>query len=208
MKIFDISMQIDRDMPVYQNRSEKKPVIRVVSDYTQGHSYESRITLNMHTGTHVDAPLHMLERGDSVDRIDLNRLITPCKVVDLSAVSGQITAADFVGQTIAPGDFILCKTKNSTQSGFVNDFVYLDRDGARYLCERQINGVGIDSLGIERDQPEHATHKLLLEAGIIILEGLRLSGINPGAYLLIAAPLKIAGAEASPVRAVLLEPLH
>ncbi len=208
MKIFDISMQIDRDMPVYQNRSEKKPVIHVVSDYAQSHSYESRITLDMHTGTHVDAPLHMLEQGETIDQIDLNRLITPCSVVDLSGVSGKISPSDLVSQAIAPGDFILLKTKNSNQPGFVSDFVYLDQNGARYLCDRQINGVGIDSLGIERDQPEHTTHKLLLEAGIIILEGLRLSGIRPGAYLLIATPLKIAGAEASPVRAVLLDQFH
>lgn len=85
------------------------------------------------------------------------------------------------------------------------EFVYLDKSGALYLKEKEIVGVGIDALGIERSQPDHETHKILLEAGIVILEGLRLKDVEEGEYFLYAAPLKIKGAEAAPTRAVLIK---
>lgn len=88
---------------------------------------------------------------------------------------------------------------------FDPEFVYLTEDAARLLIDLGINCVGIDGLGIERAQSDYSTHKSLLGAGVIIIEGLRLKDIEPGHYLLIAAPLKIAGAEAAPIRALLIE---
>ena len=85
------------------------------------------------------------------------------------------------------------------------DFIYLAESGARYLVDKGVRGVGIDALGIERNQLGHPTHKLLLANGIYILEGLRLKEVKEGSYTLIAAPLNIIGVEASPVRALLLD---
>lgn len=109
-----------------------------------------------------------------------------------------------MGKPIDEGAFILLKTKNSFHEGFANDFIYVEKSGAQYLKDKGIVGVGIDALGIERSQPGHETHKILLGAGIIILEGLKLADIAEGEYILSAAPLKIIGSEAAPVRAVLI----
>ncbi len=205
MKIYDISMWIHNDMQVYKNKADKRPVLRVVRDFSTGGVYESAIQMDMHTGTHIDAPLHVIENARTVDAVDLYRLVTKCRVLDLTALSGAITKSDLTGLDISEEDFLLLKTKNSYTGRFADDFVYLAESGARYLVSRKIAGVGIDSLGIERNQSGHPTHKLLLGAEITVLEGLCLADIKAGEYVLIALPLKIRGAEASPARAILLE---
>ena len=83
--------------------------------------------------------------------------------------------------------------------------MFLGTDGSKYLVERGVKGVGIDALSVERDQPGHTTHHLLLGANILILEGLRLADVPEGTYMLLAAPLVVVGAEAAPVRVVLVE---
>ncbi len=205
MKVHDISMKVDQDIPVYKNKDEIRPKITVVSDFTTGSSYSSNISMNLHTGTHIDAPLHMIEGGATFDTIDITKLITDCTVFDFTEVKDRITADDLKKKDIKPGSFILLKTRNSFFEGFDNNFVFVDKTGAEYLKNLQITGVGIDSLGIERAQPEHETHKILMGHGIIILEGLRLADIKEGSYKLAALPLKMHGTEASPARAVLIE---
>jgi len=207
MKIWDISMTIHPGMPVYKNRDENRPEFAVARDHSGGSAYETRVTLNLHTGTHLDAPLHILENGSTIDKMELDRLITRCRVLDLSHVEERITAQDLVDQTVEAGDFVLMKTRNSQSETFEFDFVYLEESGARYLKDKKVKGVGIDALGIERGQPGHKTHRILMEAGIIILEGLRLAHVDAGEYTLIALPLKLQGLEASLVRAVLVRPL-
>lgn len=203
MKIYDISMEITEHMMVYKNKPEKKPKIQVMGDFTTGSSYESRISMDLHTGTHIDMPLHMIQAGDSLDTFDITKTITPCKVLDFTHVSSGITKEDLAVHSIHKDDFLLLKTKNSYVDFFDPNFIYLEKTGAVYLAERQIKGVGIDALGIERNQPEHETHIQLLKEGIVILEGLRLASIEAGDYFLYAVPLKIKGVEASPVRAFL-----
>ena len=205
MRIWDISMTVDSQMQVYKNRVEKKPVFTVSRDFTTGSVYESRMALDLHTGTHLDAPLHILKNGETIDQADLGKLITPCRVLDLTGVADSISDHDLMKYQIKQGDFILFKTHNSFTDDFDERFVFLDESAARYLKETQIKGVGIDALGIERDQAVHPTHKLLMSSDIMILEGLRLSQIKAGDYILIALPLKLSGVEASPVRAVLID---
>ncbi|MDW7669797.1 MAG: cyclase family protein [Bacillota bacterium] len=202
MKIYDISMTIEKDMPVYKDKNEKKPIINTT---TNNDSTESKISLGMHTGTHMDMPMHFVKNGKTIDTLELIRVITPCKVLDFTYINGAITSEDLKKKNLEEGDFILFKTKNSYSNVFDFDFVYLNYDGAEFLNEINIKGVGIDSLGIERSQPNHQTHKILLKNEIIIIEGLRLKGIEEGIYKLIALPLKIKGVEASPIRAVLLK---
>lgn len=208
MDIYDISMMISPNMPVYKNKVEKRPVFKINRNFSRGgKAYESSLCLDMHAGTHLDAPLHMIEGGRTVETIDLSRLIVACRVLDLTQVSDKISREDCASQMINAGDFLLFKTRNSWNNEFDPEFVYLDKRGAEYLEEKEIAGVGVDALGIERSQPEHETHKILLRAGIIILEGLRLKDVDPGEYVLAAFPLKIQGVEAAPVRAVLLKGL-
>lgn len=205
MKIFDISMGIKTDMSVYKNLQEKKPVLNVIKDFKTGSVYESKMDINLHTGTHIDAPLHMIENGKSIDELDLTKLITQCKVLDFSDIEDCITKKDLESKSIEQGDFVLLKTKNSLQDKMSSDFVFLEKSGAEYLSEKNIMGVGIDSLGIERSQPGHETHLALLSRQIVIIEGLRLGDIDEGKYYLIAMPVSIIGAEAAPARVILID---
>jgi len=205
MRIIDISMEVDENIPVYRNKAEKKPVVTVVQDHITGSVHESVIRMDLHTGTHIDAPLHMIVGGATFESIDINRLYTWCRVYDLTSVREKITAADLENKDIRPGSFILLKTRNSFFNGFDPEFVYVDATAAEYLKSVGITGVGIDALGIERAQPGHETHKTLLGAGIVILEGLRLADVKEGTYRLAALPLRLKGTEASPARAILIE---
>jgi arylformamidase len=205
VKLYDISMAVHPGMAVYRNKEVKQPLWTIQQDFSTGSVFESVISMNMHTGTHMDAPLHMLEDGGTIDTISLDKTVTPCKVLDFTDSIDRITREDLEKKDICSGDFILLKTRNSMQEAFDPDFIYLELSGAEYLKELSVKGVGIDALGIERSQPGHPTHKTLLGSGIVILEGLRLAAVEEGEYLLVAAPLKIKNAEAAPVRAVLVE---
>lgn len=206
MKIYDISMPITTSMPVYKGLAAKKPILSTDRDFKTGTAYESRLEMNLHTGTHIDRPLHMIPNGETMESLSLSRVVTPCRVVDVSSATDRITKEDLQGKEIPEGCFLLLKTRNSVEDLLESAYIYLDRTGAEYLKERKVIGVGIDSLGIERNQPEHETHIHLLGSGAVILEGLRLKEIEEGEYLLSAAPLNIEGAEAAPVRAYLIKP--
>ena len=205
MKIIDISMPIHNNMTVYKNNSEKRPTIEVVRDFENGSgAHESKIGLELHTGTHMDAPLHMIEGGQDSSFFNIQDMVVPCKVMDFTDVTDGITEKDLIGRDINAGDYIILKTKNSSEDFFNPSFIYLKESGAKYLAKIRIKGIGTDFLGIERSQADHETHKVLLRNGIYILEGLRLKEVPEGNYTLIAAPLNIIGVEASPVRALLI----
>ena len=204
-KIYDISMPITPAMPVYKGKASKRPELSVESDFTTGTAYESKLTMNLHTGTHLDRTLHMVPGGNTIETLKLEEVITDCKVLDLTTAIDKITADDLKAKDIVAGDFLLLKTKSSYEDILETDFIYLDRTGAEYLASLKIKGVGIDSLGIERGQPGHETHLQLMQLGVHILEGLRLKDIPEGEYFLFAAPINIVGAEAAPVRAILLK---
>ena len=204
-KIYDISMPISYDMPVYKGKEAKRPILEVESDYITGKSYESRISMNLHTGTHLDRTLHMIEGGNTIETLEIKDLITVCKVLDLTSAKDSITSVELKTKHIKEGDFILLKTRNSFEDILESDYIFLDNTGAEYLADHKIKGVGIDALGIERSQPQHETHLSLMAKGIHILEGLRLKEVEEGEYFLVAPPINIVGAEAAPVRAVLIQ---
>jgi len=203
-RIIDISMTIHEGMQVYKNKEEKKPKIYNTSNHETGRVHESRIDIDVHCGTHVDAPLHMLAGGETIETIGLEQLVGPARVLDLTHVEDAITKDDLVPHGIQRGERILFKTKNSLTDEFLWDFVYLREDGAQYLIERGVILAGTDGLGIERAQPEYTTHRPLLKNGIVIVEGLRLAHVEPGSYWLVIAPLKLTGIDAAPARAFLI----
>ncbi|MCT4605214.1 MAG: cyclase family protein [Marinisporobacter sp.] len=205
MKIIDISMSIHEKMMVYKKKEQKKPHFKVINDYMIGNTYETDMRINLHTGTHIDAPLHMIKDGDTIDQIDLKELITKCRVLDFTEVGECIKKTDLEKKDIKAGEFLLLKTKNSYVDTFELDFVYLEKSGADYLQKMNIKGVGIDALGVERSQKNHPTHKILLGSKMIIIEGLRLKGVKEGTYMIYALPLKLKGVEAAPARVILIE---
>ncbi len=202
--MYDVSAPIFNGMPVYKNKEEKQPEINTT---TNGHVTESRLSLDVHTGTHVDAPLHMMNDGATFETINMEDLVGQAKVIDVTNVKGAISDKDIESEDIQEGDFILFKSQNSFEDEFNFEFVFVGEDAARYLAERNIRGVGVDGLGIERSQPEHPTHRSLFEKDVIIMEGLRLKDVAAGQYFMVAAPLKLQGTDASPARVLLFDGL-
>lgn len=206
MKIYDISMEISEDMVIYKNRKEKIPKLSVTRRLEEG-ANESKLDIFVHTGSHVDAPYHVLENGKKIDKMPLDRFMGKAVVVDFTKVKDCITKKDLMNSSIKiqKYDIVLLKTKNNLEKDFDFYFVYLEKSGAEYLVSKKVKAVGIDSLGIERNQTNHATHSILAEKNIPIFEGLNLSKIRQGKYFFHGLPLKIKNGDASPVRAVLVK---
>lgn len=206
MKIYDISRPLEVGMAVYKNKPSKQFELRQDANFPeQAFQEHSIIQLNLHTGTHVDAPAHMLPGGASVDQLPLSAFFGPAQLLDLSEVEEVICREDLLKKDIQPGCRLLLKTKNSFEEGYNPRFVYLSAEGADYLKSLACPLVGIDAMSVERDQPKHPAHDILLGAGIYILEDIRLAQVPEGRYQLMALPLALRGVEASPVRAVLLD---
>lgn len=205
MKIYDISMVISEDIMVFNNNESKKPKFIESASFEKNNHFETDMTINMHTGTHIDAPLHMIKDGKTMNCYTIEDYVTEAKVIDLTHVEEMITEADLKEQDIVKGDFILFKTQNSFETEFNNHFIFLEKSGAKYLSDLGIKGVGIDSLGIERSQPDHETHKSLFEKKIMIVEGLSLKEVPEGRYQFIVLPLKLMHTEAAPARAILIK---
>lgn len=205
MNIIDISMGIREGMPVYKGRNEKQPRLTREKSMPEDSINESAIAMNLHTGTHLDTPLHMKQDGWTMEEMPLGSLLGPCTVYDLTGVDDCVTADDLKGFTFKQGDFVLLKTRNSFGLAGKENFIYIRQDAALYLAGKGIRGIGTDALGVERNQPGHETHLAFFDSGVLILEGLDLSPATAGSYTLLVLPLKIEGAEGAPARAVLLE---
>jgi arylformamidase len=168
----------------------------------------SKITLGSHCGTHVDAPNHFFPEGLTVENLPLETFIGAAKVVEIGA-RDRIRPEDLQRADIQAGDRILLKTVNSRlfqENNFRQDYVHLSPDSAWYLRNKKIRLIGIDYFSIDGlGEDEGPCHRILLGAGIIIMEGLNLVDIKEGRYDLIALPLRLAGCDGSPVRAVLIE---
>ncbi|NBD27714.1 cyclase family protein [Paenibacillus glycinis] len=204
-KLHDISMTIEPSMQVYKNKAPKMPNISNVSNHDDGEAvYESRLDMDVHGGTHVDAPLHMLKDGETIETIGLEQLVGMARVVDLTHCADSVTRADLERLSLQRNDWVLLKTRNSFSEAFDPGFVFLREDGARYLIELGIRGVGTDALGIERGQAGHPTHRLLFRNNVVIVEGLRLKDVAAGSYFMVIAPLKLTGIDAAPARAFLI----
>ncbi|MFW5885823.1 MAG: cyclase family protein [Halanaerobium sp.] len=206
--MYDISMTIRKDMLVYKGKDEIRPRLSTVRDFSEGDAHESELQMNVHTGTHVDAPLHMLEDGENSNLFFAENPFYQAQLIDLSKLEEKITAEDLKEYEIEENSFVILRTKNS-EPGFLEKtpekFIYLAESGAEYLRDQNIKGVGIDTNGIERAQSEHPTHKKLLAEKIMILEGLRLNQVPAGDYILLLSLLKIADSDGLPGRAYLFE---
>ena len=205
MKYIDISWPIFSEMTAYKNK--KTVEIQNLKNFEKDAVRESLLSLNVHTGTHIDAPSHFISDGKAIDNVSLDMFFGPCRVLDFSHINYMITEKDLQGKNIQKGERILLKTKNSLfacNASFVFDFVYLSKQAAAYLVQKKIICVGIDYLGIERAQPKHETHISLLEKDIGVIEGLRLQSVVEGRYELLCLPLAVTHLEASPARALLL----
>lgn len=165
----------------------------------------SRLSLGVHTGTHLDAPAHFIRNASGVDLLPIETLIGPARVIDVPDTEA-VTAKHLAAHGIGADERILLRTRNSarcwTTDEFVADYSYLTIDAARLLVERKVRMIGIDYLSIGRGDGGVGVHHALLGAGIVVLEGLDLSQISAGWHDLICLPLRLKGCDGSPARAL------
>lgn len=206
-KIIDVSLGIADGGLVYPGN----PPIRITPHQRiadGGSSNVSRLDFGSHTATHVDAPRHFLDDGASVDQLALERLVGPARVLHAPDDLGAIDADWLRTQPLEGAERVLFRTRNSTfntEREFVRDYAHVTGDGAAYLVERGVVLVGVDYLSIEQFRSgHHRAHRALLEAGVVIVEGLALADVVPGDYELICLPLKLVGLDGAPARAVLM----
>lgn len=166
-------------------------------------------SLGAHSGTHVDAPMHFVRDGASVDRVSLDALIGPARVIDIPDAVQAIDAGELDRHDWRGAERILFRTRSSARGWmaspvFHRDFTYIAPDAARLLADAGVKLVGIDYISAERfGAPAPLTHRILLGRGIPIVEGLSLAHVPAGNYDLIVLPMAVAGHEAAPARAVL-----
>lgn len=167
----------------------------------------STISMGSHTGTHMDAPLHFLRDGVSLDQMPLEATIGPARVIEIKN-QVAIEAEELKPYKLRAGERILFKTRNSKRpwvnERFDEDFVYISQDAARLIARARVRTVGVDYLsvgGFKRDGVE--THQALLGQGIWIVEGLNLGKVKPGRYELLCLPVKVARSDGAPARALL-----
>ena len=167
----------------------------------------SKIELGAHTGTHMDAPRHFLADGIGLDQMPLDATIGPARVIPIEHPQA-ILPAELEQHNLQAGERVLFRTQNSERcwktDQFIEDFVYISAAAAQFLVERGVRTIGVDYLsvgGYVHDGVE--THQILLEAGIWLIEGLNLSAVTPGTYDLVCLPLRVAGADGAPARAIL-----
>jgi arylformamidase len=174
-------------------------------DFVTGSSY----TLGAHSGTHIDGPMHFIRDGAPIDRVSIDRLIGPARVIDIPDNVQAIDAAELGRHSWKGARRILFRTRSSlhgwlTQPKFHRDFTYIAPDAAQLLADAGVQLVGIDYLSAEQfGAKAPRTHQILLGKGIPIVEGLSLGAVSAGDYDLIVLPIKVGGHEAAPARAVL-----
>lgn len=209
MPIYDISLGISEALPVWPG---DPPVsLTQPSRLDRGDVFTlTRMDVSVHTGTHVDAPAHFIPGGAGVDSLDLEVLIGPALMVD-AGETDAITAGVLDGLAVPAGtERLLLRTRNSAlwargTPHFVEDFVAITADGARWLVDRGVKLVGVDYLSVAPYDDLVSTHRVLLGAGIIVAEGLSLGHVEPGPYRLVCLPLKIQGSDGAPARAILID---
>lgn len=201
--MIDISISIGQNTIIYPHNP---PVKITMFKNPGGFSYLSQISIGSHTGTHIDAPKHVLKDGAMIHALPLHIFVGPCRVLDMTASNVSITKKDLLKKNIQTKERILFKTKNSLKgyNTFYSDYIFLSSDGAVYLAEKKAMLVGIDYLSIkQRGSKDNTPHTALLNNAIPILEGIDLSQAKERSYFLVALPLKFDSIEASPCRAVL-----
>ena len=166
----------------------------------------SRMVLTTHSGTHVDAPAHFLAGGATVDQLPLEILLGKARVVELSTRE-RVDRADLEALDLADDLRVLLKTRMSGQmlkAGYQEDHLYLTVDAARYLAQAGLKLVGFDYLSVDRfGSADFPAHHALLEAGVVLVEGLDLSEVEAGEYEMSCLPLRVGGGDAAPARVVL-----
>lgn len=205
-QLIDITVTINPDLPIWPNSPGYS--IRALQNINEiNEANVSYLSLEVHTGTHIDAPLHFIKGGKDTSSIGLDTLIGLCQVIEINDVD-TIEANDLekcLGEDPLPR--ILIKTNNSKtdwpRNNFIENYVAISKEAAEWLVLHNVKLVGIDYLSIQKFNHNTETHKVLLKNEVVIVESLDLSNVKPAKYNLVCLPLKIDGLEAVPCRVIL-----
>lgn len=207
--IHDVTVSISNSMHVWPG----DPAVRLSSrsHVSRDGSHTVRLTaieMGSHTGTHMDAPSHMIAGGKALSDFPIDAFVGPAAVFEITGAR-SVGRSELEGLNWSGVERVLLKTDNSAHwqdAQFYQDFVYLAPEGAAFLVERGIRLVGIDYLSIDKfKSPSHPSHQILLTRDILIIEGLNLSGVPAGRYTLFALPLNLQGADGAPARVILMD---
>ena len=208
MKIYDVTVPISETVPIYKG----DPAASVKNESSMARGEAANVTslcFGAHTGTHVDAPNHFIEGTRRVEDLEIEKMIGPCRVVEMA---GDVTAIEPAHLPELNGvKRLIFRTRNSAfwstpEDGFRTDFTYITPEAARALAETGLSLIGIDYLSVEKfGSEDFATHKILLEKEIVLLEGVDLREVPAGDYELICLPLKYIGStgDGAPARTIL-----
>lgn len=215
---YDVSLPLNKEIPVLGPAAsppgtENKIPVSTVSrfyDVEKGDKVTmSRIEMISHDGTHLDAPLHFIPGGNTIDKMPIETTVGPCRVIEIKDEK-EITVKELEPYKIKAGERILFKTKNSpgvyAVRQYAGQYVAVSLAAAEYLVAKKIRLVGLDYLTIANmDPPENINdvHKAFLTNGIYILEAINMDGIKPGKYDLLCLPIRIEKGDAGPCRVIL-----
>jgi len=205
--IYDISLPVASGGLVYPGN----PPIQITpqQQISKGDGANvSRLDFGSHTATHVDAPKHFFDDAPGVDQLPLDVLMGPAMLLAMPDDLMAVTADDLKRHELGGHERVLIRTRNSSfnrEATFRPDYTYLAPDGAEYLVSLGVKLVGVDYLSVEQfHSGHHKTHRTLLGAGVVIIEGLDLSAPPMGPYELRCLPLRLVGLDGAPARAVLV----
>lgn len=205
MEFIDISLRIDGETVTYPGNPE--PEIERYRKIPEDSTTESEVRIGSHTGTHVDAPEHVIEDGESAENLEIEEFYGEAQVLDLTGCGEKVDRSDLEDKTIKK-DIVLVKTENSEKGyeEFRRDFTYLTLEAVRYMVQQEVSTVAIDYLSLTKfngSERDHRAHRVA-NREMNVIEGVDLEGIEPGIYTFIGMPLKIK-ADGAPLRAVLLD---
>ncbi|HYC76334.1 MAG TPA: cyclase family protein [Planctomycetota bacterium] len=202
-RLYDVSRRIDEKTAVWPGDTvfARRHVMTIAGGCSCN---VSTVTLSLHTGTHADAPSHYVEGAPSIDQVDLSRYVGLCRVLTPTSADA-LRPADLAGLDLAAEERILVRSPRPLRDDeWRDDFFYCSAEAADLIARSGLRLLGLESPSMDFMQSkELRAHKTLHGAGVAILESLDLSPVPDGRYELLAAPLKLAGADAAPLRALL-----
>jgi len=211
MRMHDITLTLSPNLPVWPGDPSVK-IERVKKIEEGANSNVSELHMRVHSGTHIDAPVHFLnDSTQTAESIPLDTLVGFCAVVEVPVEVKEISREVLESLYLPQGSKrILFKTRNSQfwkdgLTEFQPDFVGITEDGAQLLVERGFKLVGLDYLSISPYKKSRPTHEAFLKAGVTLLEGVDLSRVGEGYYSIFCLPLKLEGSDGAPARVVLIE---
>lgn len=206
MRVIDLSHIIKTNMTTYTK--DEKPEIYNIATIEKDGFNEKNLNIYTHTGTHIDAPSHMINKGKTIDEFNINEFIGIAIIIDISSIK-EVTLKEIMKyeDKIINCDFVILKTGYEKYWGskeYFNNYPSLTEDAAKWLCDFNLKGIGIDAISIDKfDSIDFEIHNIILSRGKLIIENLtNLDSVNREEFTLVATPLKIEDGDGSPVRAV------